>query len=294
MAPEELQALKVTGEFHWGYSIRAVSESAAAHPYMVPPPSTLIGALSYGLTRVRGLSECTNIEGKLASRTLEAYSIVSWATFGLQDERKEMAIVAHGYSDPVRLFRLPYQRGARHEWAQRDMWFGVAAHGKTYYPTGGFKILYLIRKREAEEILGGDYQEILLRSCASICRLGSREGLVSIESVELSEDLQRINPPARTSLYFPARLVVEIEEERGEDILLPILTQMRDALIFRGVSLWMGDHERYILPVIARNVRAPGELEIHQLAEEGALLKVAFPKGEEIVVIPKEILEGDT
>ncbi|RLF94554.1 type I-A CRISPR-associated protein Cas5 [Thermococci archaeon] len=298
MGETKIIAIKTIGEFHWGYSIRAVSESAAAHPYPVPPPSTLIGGLSYGLAKLSRLGESMEIKKEgatvLASRTLSIYDAVTWVAFGFDHlNQGETIILAQGYSDLTRLFRLVYQRGDRHRWEQKDMWFGVAAHGKVYYPSGAFKIVYLIDEEQIKKsgMIRDSIDDALVKACLSINRLGSKESLVSIRSAEITKDIRAVKPPASTSLYFPLALVESYEEEVGEVIELPVFDKdrLKRGLILRGPGLWIGDHESYVLPTLEIGYKGPGSIMIYKLSNQGALIKAVFGSGSEVLVVPRDI-----
>jgi len=298
----KLIAAEIVGEFHWGYSIRAVSESAAAHPYPVPPPSTLIGALSYSFSRLRNLGECISIvkDNKifLASRALMFSNIITWATFGFKrNEKSNKIVLAQEYSDPIRLFRLIYQRGVRHEKKYKNMWFGVAAHGKVYYPSGQFKIIYLLREDMLLKNIGEseDIRKIIRKACFSINRLGSRESIVSVEQVKITNNIDVIDPPENTSFYFPLRLVKFYATERGELVKLPVFDRksLERGFIFRGDKLWIGDHESFIVPTIEWGFKGPGKIRVERLSEKGRLIKMFFDdRSSETIVVSGEAI-GD-
>ena len=187
-----MKALLVKGVFHWGFSVRIVTESAGAQQYLLPPPSTLTGALSYGLSISKALSECITKKGKkvkLFSRVVKLADAIKWATFAFSDEASiDGHAAAIGYSDFIRSFRLIYQRGARHSWEQQDMWYGVSAHGKVYACGTGFKTVYIVDEQKLKEL--GFRDEDLLIAAFSIVRIGAREGLVSILDVNLSNRIE--------------------------------------------------------------------------------------------------------
>ncbi len=276
----------VEGFLHWGFSVRVVSESAAAHPYLAPPPSTLIGALAYGLSVVKGFSECLEVDGGLYSSAVKAKELVRWAAFAYAAKGKVFGLPAP-HTDMVKVFRLPYQRGARHTWDQKDMWFGACGHGKVYAPLMGFKILYLIDDDRASGELS---EHDIVKACYSICRLGSRESLVSVTNVEVSRRIEELTRcPVKTRFYFPRRLVKSYREEQGIVISLPIPSHTMFAVKpQRPVTL--ADHEDYVVPSSLPHLRAPGETTVYALAEEAAAIAVRFSSGEEVVIAPKEVI----
>jgi len=289
-------ALVVRGLFHWGFSVRIVTESAGAQCYPYPPPSTLIGALAYGVSSVKGVPEC-----KLSSKNTTIVSsatlidgAVRWATFAFSDEGSIMRrSVAISYSDFIRAFRLLYQRVQRHTWDQSDMWYGVNAHGKVYACGAGFKTFYLIDEERFKD-LGLDDRD-LLTAAYSIVRLGAREGLVSVISAEVSRDVRIFSAkdakvPFETEYYFPARLVEDVVEG-AETVHLPKLD--RSIWEFRPEEPFaLHDHEEYYAPSSLGVVLRTGKMRVNRLAEEGALVIASFGNGViEKVVVPVGVVK---
>jgi CRISPR-associated protein Cas5a/b/c len=289
--------LLVKGAFHWGFSVRIVTESAGAQYYPYPPPSTLIGALAYGLSALKGLPECrlsasSGGRAALLSNAASTYGIVRWAAFAFSDELSVVQrSAAVGYSDFIRAFRLPYQRGARHTWEQRDMWYGVSAHGKVYACGAGFKAFYLIDEGRLKDL--GVNDSDLLTAAYSIVRIGVRESLVSVTAVEASRDIrasmaEEVKRPFETEYYFPARLAEDVEE--AETTHLPKL----------DVKLWefrpespiaLHDHEGYYMPSRLAFILTPGRMRINKLAKGGALLTARFNDNRvERLVVPIDVV----
>jgi len=291
-------ALVIRGLFHWGFSVRIITESAAAQYYPYPPPSTLIGALAYGINTLRGAPECgLSVSGKgvtVVSNAAPVYDVVPWATFAFSDELSAMRrSVAIGYSDFIRAFRLLYQRGARHEWDQSDMWYGVNAHGKVYACGAGFKALYLIDERRLKDL--GLSDRDLLRAACSIARIGAREGLVSMISAKISRDIKvysakEAKVPFETEYYFPVRLV-EDNVDGAETVHLPKLDKrMWEFRPERPLALH--DHEEYYVPSSLGFILRPGRMRVNKLAERGVLAVVSFGDNEvENVVVPLEVVK---
>ena len=290
-------ALLVEGVFHWGFSVRIVTESAGAQCYPYPPPSTLIGALAYGMSSVSELPECRlSASGKrvsLVSSAAIVYTAVPWAAFAFSDATAVAGrSVAVGYSDFIRAFRLLYQRGARHTWEQRDMWYGVNAHGKAYACGAGFKVIYLVDEEELGKL--GLTERGLLVAAYSIVRIGARESLVSVVSAEVSKDLEIIKGvdvkgSFETEFYFPSRLAEDVEN--AETIHLPKLdTRLWE---FRPVEpVALHDHEEFYVPSSYGFVLKPGKIIVRQLTGEGMLVNIRFGNGNvEKVVVPIEVVK---
>jgi len=284
-------ALLVEGVFHWGFSVRIITESAGAQYYLMPPPSTLIGALAYGVHVNRGVAECAMGERKRGERRIRSTAAllaraVKWASFAISEGVSRRRACVVGHSDFIRSFRLPYQRGVRHE--QPEMWYGICASGRVYACGTGFKILYLVNEERLDE-LELEPRDILA-AAHSIVRIGSREGLVSILGVQMTGKVEEVKAPLDTDYYFPRRL----GEVRGscEVISLPVL---REAVWeFRPEEpVRIHDHEEYFAPLRLSPVKAPTRLRVVKLSEGAIALRARFSgEREEVVVVPREVVEG--
>jgi len=283
-----MKALLVEGVFHWGFSVRIITESAGAQYYPLPPPSTLIGALAYGVNALLAHPECEAQKRKnLYSGARRLRRAVKWAAFALSDELSVGGkAAAIGYSDFIRSFRLIYQRGVRHQLEQKRMWYGISAHGKVYACGAGFKVLYLIDERGLEEL--GVSEDVLVRSALSIVRIGAREGLVSIFRARLTDSVKPVNAPTVTEYYFPSRLAEIGNPEEVMSIMLPV---MSDRLWeFRPRKpLGLSDHEEYYTPGMGYILR-PGRIEVVRLNKGALALKACLREREEVVVVPDEVM----
>jgi CRISPR-associated protein Cas5a/b/c len=288
-------ALLVEGVFHWGFSVRIVTESAGAQHYPYPPPSTLIGALAYGVSAVRGLPECevpgSGRRATLRSTAALVHKAVRWAAFAFSDgpsaPRRAAAV---GYSDFIRAFRLPYQRGARHVWEQQDMWYGVNAHGRVYACGAGFKALYLVDEAGLSELGLGERD--LLKAAYSIVRVGARESLVSVVSAHLTRDVEirgaeGARGPLEIEYYFPARLAEDVEH--AELVHLPKLDPR--LWEFRPASpVALHEHEEFYAPLSAGFVIKPDRMLVGRLAKGAALVSARFGGRVERAVVPAEVV----
>jgi CRISPR-associated protein Cas5a/b/c len=288
-------ALLVEGVFHWGFSVRLVTESAGAQYYPYPPPSTLIGALAYGVSAIKGLPECIiSPAGKgsnaILSTVAQIHRAVRWATFAYSSKFPQRPVGAVGYSDFIRAFRLPYQRGQRHTWDQSEMWYGVNAHGRVYACGAGFKSIYLINEKGLKELELSETD--LLRGAYSVVRIGARESLVSVFSAEVTRDVkvqmpEEVKEPLDIEYYFPARLAKDVE--RAELIQLPRLDpRLWEFRPTRPVALH--EHEEFYAPLGLGFVRKPGRMLVGGLAEGAIFVTARFKGGVERLVAPAEVL----
>jgi len=279
------KTLLVEGEIHWGYSIRAVSESAAAHPYTVPPPSTLMGALAFGIAQLHlRKPECLYEDGKLYSFTVKVFDHTLWATMSLGGS----SLVTPS-SDMIKMFSLIYQRGERHklEYWEKGMWFGVRGHGKMYNPNGNFKILYVINDRLIDEI--GSEQN-LIKAAYQISRLGSKESIVNINSALLSTKLEvmRDKRPLRTSFYFPT----ELAEDVADAVIVTLPKTLKSSFIISPrEALSLSLHENYYLPALQLGYLRPREAIVRKLSKNGVAFRASFEDREILFIAPKSLAE---
>ena len=132
----EYIALKVEGEFHWGFSVRLAGASAAARSYLVPPPTTLLGALARNLFTTEALM----IKGRVTSSTINLLRAVKVATFKYL-EGKEFFSLPVPFIDIIRTSRIPYLRTTHRR--EKERWFGVSGFGRIYAPSSKFNVLYI-------------------------------------------------------------------------------------------------------------------------------------------------------
>lgn len=283
-----MKTLLVEGLFHWGFSIRVVTESAGALSYHVPPPSTLMGALAYGLSIDKTYPEVIiENERTIESSVTKLKDVVKWATFAFANGSSKMGAVR--YSDFIKSFRLPYQRGTRHE--QKEFWYGISASGKVYAGGMSFKILYFLSTKGLEENKINDLE--LLKAAYSIVRLGSKESIISITGVSITKELSKVNPPFETDYYFPCRLG-KVEDMDYKNISLPIAK----AAIWEfrpSTPIYIHEHEEYYIPKGSIGfITNPRTMRVKELSDNAVALKASFENGRsEIAVVPADILSEE-
>lgn len=172
---------KVFLRLHWGFSVSYPSTSKAKPSFYLPPPTTLIGALSYGKYRGVDLIKVN----KNATTPLSEFK-VKYAT----------ARIADGYygtytEDVIRNAILYFQRPER-RLDVKYRW-GVIPTGRVYLPNGKLIVVYLTDELDRSE---------LEKLSWSINRLGSKESLVSVEDVKVGEAKKVTNAKVKTKYYF--------------------------------------------------------------------------------------------
>ncbi|MCY0860746.1 MAG: type I-A CRISPR-associated protein Cas5a [Sulfolobaceae archaeon] len=175
---------KVTLKLHWGFSVSYPSVSKSKPSFLLPPPSTLKGALSFGKYRGKDV-----INGKY-SPAKEFEDMLAYARYS--DDT-----VASYSEDVVRNLVMYFQRPERR--AERRYWFNIVPTGKVISPSGKIIAVFITDQLSREE---------LEKLSWSIVRLGSKESIVSVEEVEIGE-AKPISSRVKTRYYFPASASVD-------------------------------------------------------------------------------------
>ncbi len=188
--------------FHWGFWTRLPLVTARQDTLLIPPPSTLLGAFASGLASVlRDI--CGNPYGELKVTMEEGVNIIEIPLLRELVEgrvvREVFFKVVEGFGvknvDLSRVFQAPYVNLENIERDWRRWSYAVRTTGKVYAPLMNCEIAYLIEKRAllnlAEKLCPGvDGTKLVLASLLSISRLGSVEGIVTAERVELIPDVE--------------------------------------------------------------------------------------------------------
>ena len=173
-SPSPFFFLKVSCVLHWGWKINLVPFSKSRPPLMVPPPTTLIGALAYPLNRMLKIAEA-----------LHDYSGAEY----LRDTLKYVGFCINApltnYFDLTKISFF-YRKEARSD---------AVAFGKTYtlsqkmpqYEVPIITICYIIDEDKALRKFGEGIKEKLIEAALGITRLGSKESLVAPLSLSYGE-----------------------------------------------------------------------------------------------------------
>jgi len=223
--------LKVKLTFHWGFWVRAPYTSRYQSALPIPPPTTLIGALvnpliSLGYAKLDGevvllSDDKQNVKKRKKSLNSIASPIVNFtdmiptASFYYYDNT-----TAYSYSDINRYIGLLYQSKTKEKEEEKALggrrylpeyrFMGLKV-GKVISPSSRCVACYLINEGEASRILGYNWKDIIQIAAYNINRIGSKESIVSVDSVSLVDDVKVTNPPTkiRTKCYIPLRCVDE-------------------------------------------------------------------------------------
>lgn len=223
--------VKVTMRLSWGFAIRKLFSSKSRESYIVPPPTTLIGALSYGYARLNRIPE---EEGNHSSAERIRKLIYSL-------HEKINAPIAQ-YADISKIWW---------RYRARETKYDAVAVGKAYkgvlrgYPD--LEVMYIAREK--------DHARVIASSAHSIIRIGGSYGLVSVEDVEY-ESLSCVSEGEASTLYsFWEDLVLD---GLSGDILVEDVVDYRKASIgsYDGSSL-----RRRVYPY-SRSLMKPVEVRV--------------------------------
>lgn len=175
MGDGALRYLRVGIDLHWGASVRKYSSSKTRESYVVPPPTTLIGALSYGYARYVGLPE-EHTERGSAGR-MEFYSSAEVVRRKILSVNVKVNSPFVQHSDLVRIWWYRERERA----AKTD----AVAVGRSYkglkHERGApdLDVVYFLKEDAAEEV---ELKRLIVSGC-SIVRLGGSHGLASVRRV---------------------------------------------------------------------------------------------------------------
>lgn len=188
----------------WGVIVREPNVSASQPSLQFPPPTTLVGAISYGMAKALGIDYEVKpeVRGKKAV-PLTLPSVVFTSVLYAGASLGPHTAVA----DINRYIIRTFQRTSRDRREDPGFQFGAITVGKTYV-SGGVKALIAFDEGQLLEALreysGKDVKdpEGLLRASASyITRLGSKEGIVAVEDVVVGRPKEVGSKNFRSSLY---------------------------------------------------------------------------------------------
>jgi len=180
---------------HWGFWVRYPLASARQDTYVVPQPSTLVGALGAGLARaINGLCGVAipEIIHNPQARDAQSRYSVPIITSILPAIKDVYFRVLSGWGirsmDITRHFQGTYIRVE--DLKDPSQWFAVRVTGKVYAPKMEIEIAYLVDTEKLREALGEfgcnvDPEKALSYGLASMTRLGPVEGLLTIESISI-------------------------------------------------------------------------------------------------------------
>ncbi|QXJ28805.1 CRISPR-associated protein Cas5 [Saccharolobus shibatae B12] len=189
-----MKGVVIFGIHHWGFSVRVPRTSAGGSSYIVPPITTILGALSRGYCTdyaVKNNVSCTK-------EFIDKFSSdLFWVTYGTEEH------MLMPYSDLLREERVPYRQSKNRSLDHVSDWFGVSAFGKVYCESVNFSILLLLNKENSEFWSKLGWQ---------IISLGTKESLVTITDVKVVDVEESSDEDIYTIYYIPAECLTNTEE----------------------------------------------------------------------------------
>ncbi len=256
---------------HSPISVFLPLSSVAAETFLLPPPTTLVGALAFASLRSQGDAQEVETRGEGGRKVEQG---VSAAVMLLGKVRYAAAGVLGGYitfKAVERLYQHPYLRSEHHKRA--EMTYTVAPRAAALY--NRLCLLYVVE------------DESLAQFAYGITRIGRKEGLVSVDNV-VSERVEEATTPSRvcsTTFYFPKRLSLSV----GGDYVvqrMPVLSRRNFEKRAEGIA--DVESEEFVVPTPP----ALGALSV-KLSEEGVALRLKTSSGIVEVPVPKSAIQGE-
>jgi CRISPR-associated protein Cas5a/b/c len=244
---------------HSPISVFMLFSSAAAESYLLPPPTTLVGALAYAYLRAQGSMQELEDGASAAVKLLEK---VDYAAAGVWGGYMFFRAAEKVYQHPYR--RTEY-------WSNLDMAYTVAPRAASLF--NRLLLLYLVK------------DERLAKYAYGIVRVGRKEGLVSVANV-ICEDVESLERASMcsTSFYFPRR-IASYYGGFYEIQLLPTLSEKNFEK--RASHAEEVNREEFVVP------KPPGLDAIAvTLNEQGVALRLEASTGVVEVPVPRSSVEG--
>ncbi|MGC8987812.1 type I-A CRISPR-associated protein Cas5a [Infirmifilum sp.] len=255
--------IKVSLSFHWGYLIRKYTASKTRESYLVPPPTTLIGALAYGYAKLKNLPE-------------EDTGYICYDCSTAERIRKQIISVNTKLLSRIILYadltRIWWFR-KRESIAKMD----AVAIGKTYVGK-----LNTAKDMEVVYVFSNDIKEEekrnLVKAAYSIIRIGGSHGLVSVIDVDYGTASKLVGENTVHTQFSTWGDIVSVQEE------VPLLREL--VVDYKRVGK-MGDYSgapyREHLYMYRVDRLEPVKVEVKL---EGGALPIKI--GDEVVVIERQ------
>ncbi|MEM4810858.1 MAG: type I-A CRISPR-associated protein Cas5a [Thermofilum sp.] len=259
-------ALLVKLTLHSPISVFMPLVSLSAESFLLPPPTTLVGALAYPYFRKMGSQAVEQlIDGASPACTL------------LEPPRKVLyaaAAPASAYSKFMtveRVYQHVYLR--KYYWADREKAYTVAVRGCSLIDQ--LYVFYLVTDLA------------LVESAYGITRIGRKEGLASVEEVVLEEASKVIHDTSvcETRFYFPKSIADNYSRGTGVVVRMPRLVPENFRKNISDPSRI--PYEEYIVP-------SPFTLQPVSviLNDRGAVVAVDMLGERLCIPVPREVLES--
>lgn len=248
---DRLRAFYVQATLSWGFVVRHSGVSAAQPAYLLPPPTTIVGAFAQPIARAAGLNPYQYGrlgpslewgEGRLISPLMRPFlesTVVAAAGFIASDGEPGVGLAIHqevsriaasmyrGGEDIRRMRRAKLKSTEFFEEAVTRA-IPVQAVGAAYAPGVRVELLWIFDVVKLSEGLGigvDELEGVVEKAAYGLSRLGSKEGLVAVEPETVVYDRSPKILPAgsrvRTRLYVDASCVEPLDPESSFRALIP-------------------------------------------------------------------------
>ena len=241
----------------WGFTAKTLTASKTRESYLVPPPTTLIGALAYGYSRLHRMPE-------LHPRQVGSSSA--------EEVRRLVVSVNESVKSPL----FQYADLSKIRWyyiREKEARFDAVALGKVYKGfsrgVGDLDVVYVVREES--------HMKTIAVSAHSIVRVGGSHGLVSVENVEYGPlQCSPSETDTKTRYSFWEDLAVNVSPQ---DVLVQEVVDYRKASIgsYAGAPL-----RRRIYPY-SLALLAPIEVNVKVDSRKAVICRA----GEEVVIVER-------
>lgn len=240
-----LRAFHTRVKLSWGFTVRHREVSAAQPAFVLPPPTTVVGAFAYPLLRILGINPYSDRDERyedhrlispIMKHLLESTKVASAAISGRG--HGVIGLVVH--QELGRLATAPYRGGGSWEKAKKaplfsDVFysntipqaFAVQALGASYGPGALLELLWVVDAGRLAKALGislEQFDEAGRKAVHGVVRLGSKEGLVSVEHehsiYEVKVEEVRAGERIRSWMYAEKTCVDPIDHHLVHEITL--------------------------------------------------------------------------
>lgn len=244
---QDLRVFYARAILSWGYTIRYKATSAAQPAYALPPPTTIVGAFAYPLTKLLKLNpyrDCTNVswgKGRIISCTMtHLLDATIMAAAGFVEEDYPTGIAVH--QETGRISASMYKGGGERARISAEFmssnFFTEAlprvitaqAVGAAYGPLVQIDLLWVVNARKLCEKLNitiDEFDEAAQIAVYGLVRLGSKESIVAIDPSKSkfikNPQIMQIGDKIRTRLYVPKKCVEVLDGELVHEIIIPNL-----------------------------------------------------------------------
>lgn len=194
-----MKVVKVRARFHWGFVLRQPLYTATQPSTKYPALTSIIGALSYGLTKLKALPETVVSASDIYSTSIEFLKLCSWITYSL-----ELPSPIMGVFETRDINRILTVLGIRRQniYPGSPYLWAIQSHGKIYLPGAPIEVSIFTD----EEAL-----DMVTKSAWLMVRLGSRESPISIDEVKMLNVKETTEKEVVTRFITPSELVKVIK-----------------------------------------------------------------------------------